>query len=148
MPDSIRTVTIAAIVTFTIGALAVAGAAWGSWAGQRQANRLSFLNKQLELSLQASETSARLATETDREKWQEAQSTFWRLYWGPLALVDDPAVEAAMVQVANLVPAPGAEVPRLPMTVLQRPSYQLASATRGLLLRSWNVDLPALPARQ
>jgi hypothetical protein len=144
MADSVRPAIIAAIAALVVGGFTAAGAVWGSWSNQRQANKLSFLNKQLELSFQASETSARLATETDREKWKEAQGTFWRLYWGPLSIVEDPAVEAAMVRLGGLVPPPGAEVPRLPMTVLQQPSLQLGHATRDLVLRSWNVDLPAL----
>jgi hypothetical protein len=41
------------------------------------------------MTFEASDTVARLATEIDPIKWEKARLTFWRLYWGTLAIVED-----------------------------------------------------------
>ncbi|MFY9626430.1 MAG: hypothetical protein WAL40_07560 [Rhodoplanes sp.] len=117
---------------------------WQFTAQQQQANRQPFLQKQLELCFQATETAGRLASETDPIEWEKARVTFWRLYWGPLSIVEDRAVETAMVKLGQLVPKEKASAPKLPMHSLGVPSYQLAHAVRQLVLASWNVDLPPL----
>jgi len=131
--------------------LSVATVAVGIWqfsAQQGQANRQPFLQKQLELCFQATETAGRLATETDPVKWEDARQTFWRLYWGPLSIVEDQAVESAMVELGKLVPAQPVTAPKLPMSDLDIATYNLAHAVRNLVLTSWRVDLPALEERQ
>jgi hypothetical protein len=117
---------------------------WQFTTQQKQANRQPFLQKQLELSFEATEAAARLATETDASEWEKARATFWRLYWGPLSIVEDPAVEDAMVKLGELVPSKPLPKPDLPMKSLQIPSYNLAHAVRDLVLNSWNVSLPPL----
>ena len=127
--------------------LTVFTAAVGIWqftAQQRQANRLPFLQRQLELCFQAVETAGRLASETDPTEWEKARVTFWRLYWGPLSIVEDGAVESAMVELGHVVPAKPVASPDLPMATLGVPAYRLAHAIRNLVLTSWKVDLPAL----
>jgi len=94
---------------------------WQFTAQYQQSNRTPFLQKQLELSFMASETASRLATETDPNKWEEARLAFWRLYWGPLSIVEDGMVEAAMVEFGKLVPEQPVAAPKLPMTSLQNP---------------------------
>ena len=47
---------------------------WQFTAQQRQANRQPFLQKQLELCFQATETAGRLASETDPEEWEKARA--------------------------------------------------------------------------
>ena len=126
--------------------LALATAAFGIWqftAEQAQSNRVPFLTKQLEISFEASDAAARLATETDPDLWEGARKDFWRLYWGPLSVVEDQAVKDAMVALGKSVPRqPGPPV--LPMASLQQLSFQLALAVRGQILRNWDVKLPAL----
>lgn len=113
-------------------------------AERRQANRQPFLQKQLELCFQAAEAAGGLASETDPVQWEKYRLTFWRLYWGPLSIVEDGAVEEAMVTLGKLVPAEPVASPTLPMKSLEDPSYELAHACRDLVLKSWNVDLPNL----
>jgi len=123
------------------------GAAAGIWqflVQQRQANRQPFLQKQLELAFQASDTASRLATTTDTAEWEKARFNFWLLYWGPLSVIEDPDVENEMVEFGKLVPAEPVSNPKLPMISLQEPSYKLAHALRHLILNSWNVNLPRL----
>jgi hypothetical protein len=124
-----------------------AGATLGRWREQQQSNRRPFLEKQLELGFQAAETAARLATETDSAQWEKAQAAFWRLYWGPLSIVEDRTVEGAMYDLGQLVPMPGAKALNLPMRALEGPSYKLAHAVRDLVLASWKVSLPALEGK-
>lgn len=116
---------------------------WQFSSQQAQSNRVPFLTEQLRLCFEASDTVARLATETDAAKWEEARKNFWRLYWGPLGIVEDRALESAMVDLGKMVPRqqgqPGDY--QLPMDSLARPSLALAHATRDLILRSWNVEL-------
>jgi len=130
----------------TIGA-AVITAAFGIWqfrTQQRQANRLPFLQKQLDLCFEVTDALAYLATETDPIRWEEARKTFWRLYWGSLSIVEDAAIESLMVEIGRDVPPLPVEAPKLPMTKLQNSSYRLAHAARSLMKRSWNIELPAL----
>jgi hypothetical protein len=138
------TVIIPWLLTLLTAALGI----WQFTSQQSQANRQPFLQKQLELSFQATETAARLATETDPAEWEKARITFWRLYWGPLSIVEDREVEEAMVKLGELVPAQPLQAPQLPMTSLQVRSYRLAHAVRNLVLNSWNVSLPPLQGRR
>lgn len=110
-----------------------------------QSNREPFLKTQLELCLEASNSAAKLATETDSAEWEKARKTFWRLYWGPLGMVEDRDVAAAMVELGKMVPkqpvAASEEIPKPELEVL---SLRLAHATRDLILDSWNVTLEPL----
>jgi hypothetical protein len=134
------TVVVSCILT-----LLTAGAGiWRFSIQQQQANRTPFLQKQLELSFLVSETASRLATETDSVEWEKARVMFWRLYWGPLSIVEDGRVETAMVSFGKLVPEEPVKDPKLPMTTLQIPSYELAHVMRDLVLESWNVHLTPL----
>lgn len=124
--------------------LALAGVVWKSWMEQKQANRRPFLERQLALCFEAIDACSKLATETDITEWSKARSTFWRLYWGPLCVVEDRAVADAMYDVGKFVPRPGVEPSSLPMTEIERPSIALAHVARALVLKSWDVELQAL----
>jgi hypothetical protein len=109
-----------------------------------QANREPFLKRQLELCFEASDAGATLATETDPALWEKARKSFWRLYWGPLNMVEDRAVASAMRALGDRVPHDAAPPGALPMRQLEGASRELARAARDLILRSWRVDLPPL----
>lgn len=111
---------------------------------QAQANREPFLKKQLELGFEISDTVAVLASTVDKTRWEKARSDFWRLYWGQLSIVEDKAVERAMVELGRVLPLAAVPEPSLPMKSLQGPSFRLAHAIRQLSMNSWDVDLPAL----
>jgi hypothetical protein len=78
-----------------------------------------------------------LASETNEDEWEKARTTFWRLYWGPLCIVEDKDVERRMVELGELVP----QEPLSPDTneedrsnlraSLKSPSLRLARAARG-----------------
>jgi hypothetical protein len=145
----VEAAAIAGIISIIVALATVAAGVWRSWAEQRQANKRPFLEKQLGLCFEAVEAVGRLATETDPGEWEKARLNFWRLYWGALCIVEDDAVENAMVALGELVPAkPKPDVlPILPMASLQMPSLALAHAARDLVLRSWNIKMPSLQTR-
>jgi hypothetical protein len=136
------------IIPWLLSLVTVAIGIWQFSEQQGQRNREPFLQKQLETSFLASETAARLATETDPVEWEKARQTFWRLYWGPLGIVEDQKVAGAMYDLGRLVPDKPVSAPTLPMKALEQPSLRLAHAARNLILASWNVDLPPLEGMQ
>lgn len=62
---SSTSLNLSVVVPWLLTLLTFVGGIWQFTATQRQANRQPFLQKQLELCFQASETASRLATETD-----------------------------------------------------------------------------------
>jgi hypothetical protein len=143
-----KQLNLSVVVPWVLSLLTVAIGIWQFSEQQGQRNREPFLQKQLEMCFQASNTAARLATETDPAEWEEARQTFWRLYWGTLGIVEDRNVESAMVELGRLVPDKPVDAPTLPMESLRQPSIRLAHAARNLILNSWNVDLPPLQGMQ
>ncbi len=140
-------ITVKTAITWALTMGTVLAGIWQFSSQQAQSNRVPFLTEQLKLCFEASDTAARLATETDPTKWEEARKNFWRLYWGTLGIVEDRAVEAAMVKLGTIVPPePGSYALR--MKSLETPSLELAHATRDLILASWKVDLPPLQGRR
>ena len=144
MSATVMTATITAAATLLAGIFALVGGIWIRSRDQQQANRRPFLEKQLALCFDATDICSRLATETDPIEWEKARSAFWRVYWGPLCIVEDLAVEDAMIQLGRLVPSKPVSNPSLPMSDLEDASYDLAHAARALVLASWRIDLPEL----
>jgi hypothetical protein len=130
----------AALITAGVGL-------WQFRRQQVQTNKRPFLDLQLATLSEATDVAARLATETDPAAWKEARSTFWRLYWGRLALVEDPAVEGCMVTLGQLVPDGPISRARLPLDDLRNAALNLSHAARDLVRASWDADLAALSAR-
>ncbi len=92
-----------------------------------------FLDRQLTLYTEATQSVATLATCTRDEEVQPAAKRFWLLYWGELALVEDTRVEAAMVKFGRAI-----EQVRTPDEMRQL-SLGLAHACRDSLAESWGV---------
>ena len=92
-----------------------------------------FLERQLRLYTEAAQVAARIATIHDQGATDEAGERFWQLYWGELALVENPAVEGAMKAFGDGLRAerPNGEMEQL--------SLKLAHACRDLLAVSWGV---------
>jgi hypothetical protein len=55
-----------------------------------------FYSRTLELCSEASSTTGTIATTTDKKKQAEAIDNFWRLYTGPLGIVENQEVSDAM----------------------------------------------------
>jgi hypothetical protein len=135
------------VVPWLLSLVTALSGIWTFSARQKQANKQPFLQRQLDLCFEASDTAARLATEVDPNEWEKARRTFWRLYWGTLSTVEDGSVEGAMIALGELVPQKSVSDPILPMKALELPSYDLAHAARRLILKSWNVRLPPLEGK-
>jgi len=93
-----------------------------------------FLERQLKLYTEASQTAAILVTSKNEAERGKAEKRFWELYWGELALVEDPGVEAAMVRFGRGLTSEAAP------SELQQLSLRLAGALRDSLARSWGVE--------
>ncbi|HKC02011.1 MAG TPA: hypothetical protein VKC17_01755 [Sphingomicrobium sp.] len=105
-----------------------------------KANRKQpFLLKQLDLCHDVSLTAARLATVRGKDDWDAARQRFLELYWGPLSIVEDRDVKAAMENFGHELHALNYP-PILPAARLEQPAYRLARAVRVLLLNSWSIQ--------
>ena len=90
-----------------------------------------FLERQLRLFEEATQTVAFLATTSDSPDRAKRLERFWQLYWGELALVEHGKVESAMVAFGNALNA-GADQKRL-----QQLSLNVTYACRNELAESW-----------
>ena len=142
-----RVMNYTVIVPWMLTLASLTASAWQYNATTSQKNLEPFLKTQLEYTLKATDSLASLAVETDPVKWEESRKTFWKLYWGPLAIVEDKEVEQAMVSAGNLVPKTPVANPALPMNALNSVSLNLAHKARELILRSWGADLPSLEGK-
>ena len=133
------------VIPWLLSLVTVAVGIWQYADKQAQANREPFLREQLKLVFEASETVSKLANLTDPVKWADARTRFWVLYWGPLGLVEDPALARCMIKAGTIIPGPEvANTPALPLAPLKQTSIQLSHAARDLILSSWQVSLPPL----
>jgi hypothetical protein len=63
-----------------------------------------YYSKYLELCSDASAAAGTIATTKDPKKKQVATADFWRLYWGPMGLVERGGVTGAMVAFGKTCP--------------------------------------------
>lgn len=93
-----------------------------------------FLEKQLSLYTEATQVAAKLATSQNNNELDAAKERFLALYWGELALVEDKAVETAMVKLKQALDDnnKGHQLEQL--------SLGLAHACRDSLAISWKVE--------
>lgn len=140
--------------------LAIATFAFGIWkygensSKEAQAALLEaskpYLNRQLDLCFEASETVSILGTTDNIEHWMKAKQRFWFLYYGPLAIVEVPfagdkgdvsgrmydfgqALNAIQVTAENT-----ADVD-IPFTELAGKALSVSRACRELILYSWGL---------
>jgi hypothetical protein len=98
-----------------------------------------FLAERQELYGEAAKAVAMLSTSSDAKTLAEAEATFWRLYWGPLATVESRQVEAIMVKIGECL-----QTPQCSQSQRQRYSLDLAHAIREESAQAWDVFLPTL----
>ncbi len=126
-----------------IGAVIVFG--WGVYQFYRAteiAFRKPYWEKQITLYLEATSTAATLASTDDEHEWDQARNTFWRLYHGPLCLVEDRAVEAAMIDFGMALDE--AQIDFGNRSGLSELSLNLAIACRNSIRSDWKVPLEDL----
>ena len=101
---------------------------------QKIAASQPFLERQLKLFEEATQTAAFLATVPDSPERPKKLERFEQLYWGELALVEHGPVESAMVRFRTGLKA------GVPAEELQQLSLGIAHACRDELAKSWNVS--------
>lgn len=105
----------------------------------RDSRNRPFLEKQLELCLEACEAASKLATTKSGTIFNSTHTRFLELYWGPLSIVEDKLVAKAMIDFRKKLDALVKRNAPLPLTALETESYNLAKAARNLILRSWQI---------
>lgn len=117
-------------------------ALWQYFDTSEKAFRAPYWERQLDTYFAATEATGLLASSTDPAVRQDAERRFWQLYYGPLALVEDAGVEAAMVAFGRCLQSPDCGRERLgPL------SLALAHACRSSIGDSWSLPLEALEGR-
>jgi len=94
-----------------------------------------FLSKRLELYSEATSCAAVIAVGKDETRITMATEKFWKLYWGPMALVEDSRVESAMVEFGKALTKPESS------DQLKDLAIHLAHSCRDSLAESWHVVL-------
>lgn len=149
--------------------LALAGAGIGAfstiftWSVDRESRRISentatqqhittakresqqpFLERQLNLYIEASDTAALIASLDDGPARQAALIRFWQLYWGSLAVVEDQHVESAMVEFGRLLESSSDKTTR---ESLKHAALKIAHSCRSSISASWDYELGPLPSK-
>jgi hypothetical protein len=106
---------------------------------QQHERQKPFLERQMAHYFQATEAASKIANMEDVPSRREAIARFWLLYWGPLAVVEDAAVERAMVNFGNALRSESPD-----RVELQQLSLDLAHACRDSLQKLWGTDLGQL----
>jgi hypothetical protein len=104
--------------------------------------RKPYWEKQLALYLEATSTAATLASTDDEAAWNDARNNFWRLYLGPLCMVENAAVESAMVEFG--IALDDAAIDFESRAKLADLSLNLAMACRKSIRTDWKVQMEDL----
>jgi len=101
-----------------------------------------FLERQLALYTAAVSAVSGLATfDIGTEEWHLEEKKFWRLYWGELTMVENPAVEAAMVEFGKaLLKLEKYDKLKL-KDMLEQRALALSNAARKSLDASWGIKV-------
>ena len=100
-----------------------------------------FYSKLLDFCSEASAAAATIATTKDPRKKRDAVDDFWRLYWGPLGIVEPPGVSKAMVAFGRCLNG-SCDGKRLEFLALD-----IAHSCRDGISESWKLDLPSVQPR-
>jgi hypothetical protein len=101
--------------------------------------RKPFVQKQFDLYNETAAVVGRLITlDPKSDEWAKSSIRFWQLYWSELSVVEDKAVEAAMVRFGNALQAFHRD--QRTQVDLQQASIDLAHALRKSIEESWRVQ--------
>lgn len=97
-----------------------------------------FYSKHLDLCSEASAATATIATTKDQKEKLKATENFWRLYWGPLGMVEEQDVENAMVNFGDCLHG---HCGGQPLTML---SLDVSHSCRKEISAHFQLELPKL----
>jgi len=95
-----------------------------------------LLQNQLSLYLQATAAAATISSSTDPVERKKATNDFWRLYEGPLIMVESKEVSGAMIAFSYCLNEPG----NCDKAEISKRAHAIASRMQESLLRSWNTN--------
>lgn len=95
---------------------------------------------------EASESAALIAMSGSAAAASEPRTKFWKLYWGPMSLVEDASAKKAMETFGKVLG--DFEGGAILAPALQNPSYQLAVKLRESLKNTWDrpFEFETLPS--
>lgn len=123
--------------------------AWGVYQFYRSTElsfRKPYWEKLLTLYVDACSAAATLARTDDEDEWKAARNNFWKLYFGPLCLVEDIQVEGAMLSFGTALDA--SSFANRDWELLERLCLKLAYACRDSLRSDWRVPLEQLTGQR
>jgi hypothetical protein len=97
-----------------------------------------YYSTHLDLCSEASIAAATIATTKDPQKKKAATEDFWRLYWGPLGMVEETEVATAMIDFGKCLRGTCQQD-------LEQLSLALAHGCRTEISRHFDLTLPPLP---
>lgn len=109
-------------------------------ASKKQEYLQKFWQERLKLYEEVTLAAGQIASSRTLDDARTPIGIFWRLYWGPLSILEDRAVLSAMVTFGKKLKE--AEAGEIMLMELQTKAYDLARACRKSLKNTWNpLDL-------
>ena len=102
-----------------------------------------FWQKRVQLYFDASEAAGIIASRAAGAERAKAEAAFWRLYLGPLAVVEDDQVESAMVEMGNCLD----KTEDCDQATLSKRSLALAHSCRQSIGDTWRLGLTELKGK-
>lgn len=102
-----------------------------------------FWQKRLQLYFEAAEAAGVIASQSSGPDRTKAEAAFWRLYLGPLAVVEDDNVEGAMVRLGNCLD----KSETCDQITLSRRALALAHSCRQSIGDTWRLGLTELKGK-
>ncbi len=132
------------IMRYIAAGSVILGGALGLWQyfdTAQKSYRQPLWDRQITVYFEAANTVGLMAATDEPAIREKAEKDFWRLFYGPMALIQDHEVELAMIDVAKCIKAD------CDQGMLRPKSLHLAHTCRRSLGESWSVKLPELQAK-
>jgi hypothetical protein len=102
-----------------------------------------FWQKRVQLYFDATEAAGIIASRASGPDRARAEAAFWRLYLGPLAVVEDDQVESAMVEMGNCLN----KTEDCDQATLSKRALALAHSCRQSIGDTWRLGLTELKGK-
>ena len=148
MKSTIRTLASLIGIGLLVGGVF---ALWKYYDSIEKEFRSPLWERHVQLYMDAAKSASILATADEGDDWKAAKNRFYSLYHGELCIVEDDAVEGAMVEFKTYLEGyEAAKTPQLKARwkeTLKSCSLILAHRCRESLGISWHADLDSLKAK-